>query len=224
MRVLRSKKAGAKRGAGRARGILGGLAAVVAGLTLLQVAPAAAQSFKVPARSEPLSAIGSANPIPGWTTFCQTNARDCAVDVSEQEVIRLTAQAWKAIVTVNRQVNAMLEPMTDTDHWGVSDRWDLPQDGAGDCEDYQLLKRRLLVEAGLPARALRMTVVVDETGEGHAVLMARTDRGDFILDNKHNGVLPWHQTGYTFVKREGTHGTAWVSLGQATGPSATANR
>ena len=29
-----------------------------------------------------------------------------------------------------------------------------------------------------------MTVVIDEQGEGHAVLMVRTDRGDFILDNK----------------------------------------
>jgi predicted transglutaminase-like cysteine proteinase len=184
----------------------------------------AAQTARVPTRTEPLAAIGSAAPIPGWTAFCKTNATDCAVDVSEQEVIRLTPQAWKALVAVNRQVNGMLEPMTDAEHWGVSDRWDLPDDGAGDCEDYQLLKRRLLVAQGFPARALRMTVVIDEIGEGHAVLMARTDRGDFILDNKHNGVLPWHQTGYTFVKREGSHGAAWVSLGQASGPSATANR
>lgn len=225
MRVQGCSGAGTGHGAGRRRTLLGSLvAAVLAGLALLQAEPAAAQGSKVPARSEPLAALGTANPIPGWTAFCKANERDCAVDVSQQEVIRLTPQAWKAVVQVNRQVNAMLEPMTDADHWGVSDRWDLPQDGAGDCEDYQLLKRRLLVEAGLPARALRMTVVVDETGEGHAVLMARTDRGDFILDNKHNGVLPWHQTGYTFVKREGSHGSAWVSLGQATGPTATANR
>ncbi len=224
-RVLQGKAAEANHSAGRVRAVFGRLvAAFVFGFLLVQAGPAAAQNLKVPARTEPLTPIGAANPIPGWTAFCQTSTQDCAVDVSEQEVIRLTAQAWKTIVQVNRQVNAMLEPMTDAEHWGVSDRWDLPQDGAGDCEDYQLLKRRLLVEAGLPARALRMTVVVDDTGEGHAVLMARTDRGDFILDNKHGGVLPWHQTGYTFVKREGSHGTAWVSLGQATGPSATANR
>jgi predicted transglutaminase-like cysteine proteinase len=70
--------------------------------------------------------------------------------------------------------------MTDEEHWGISDRWDLPADGFGDCEDYQLLKRRLLAEAGLPRRAMRMTVVVDETGDGHAVLMVRTDRGDVV--------------------------------------------
>ena len=47
-----------------------------------------------------------------------------------------------------------------------------------------------------------MTVVIDEKGEGHAVLTLITSRGDLILDNKTNAVLPWTQTGYTFVKRE----------------------
>ncbi len=35
------------------------------------------------------------------------------------------------------------------------------------------------------------------------MLMVRTDRGDLILDNKTNAVLPWQRTGYSFVKREG---------------------
>jgi predicted transglutaminase-like cysteine proteinase len=39
--------------------------------------------------------------------------------------------------------------------------------------------------------------------------MVRTDRGDLILDNKTNAVLPWRQTGYDFVKREGD-GPDWV--------------
>ena len=101
--------------------------------------------------------------------------------------------------------------------------WSLPTDGYGDCEDYQFLKRKLLVEAGLPRRALLMTVVIDEKGEGHAVLMART-RGDLILDNKGSSVLPWHQTGYIYVKREGQDGLAWTPLGGATSPISTANR
>ena len=80
------------------------------------------------------------------------------------------------------------------------------------------------MEAGLPRRALRMTVVIDERGDGHAVLMVRTDRGDFILDNKHQSVLPWHQTGYVYIKREGQDGRAWASLGGAVSPVTTANR
>jgi predicted transglutaminase-like cysteine proteinase len=53
------------------------------------------------------------------------------------------------------------------EHWGVEDRWDFAEDGYGDCEDYQLIKRRELVKAGLPRRAFRMTVVNDEVGDGH---------------------------------------------------------
>jgi predicted transglutaminase-like cysteine proteinase len=109
-------------------------------------------------------------------------------------------------------------------HWGVEDRWDYPDDGFGDCEDYQLLKRRLLVQAGLPRRAMRMTVVIGDGGTGHAVMIARTDRGDFVLDNKRDAVLPWTETGYIYVKQEGVDGFAWASLGGRVSPIATANR
>jgi predicted transglutaminase-like cysteine proteinase len=54
--------------------------------------------------------------------------------------------------------------------------------------------------------------------------MVRTNRGDFILDNKTNAVLPWHETGYVYVKRESQDGSAWVSLGGVTSPLVTANR
>jgi predicted transglutaminase-like cysteine proteinase len=43
--------------------------------------------------------------------------------------------------------------------------------------------------------------------------MVLTDKGDFVLDNKRNAVLPWRRTGYTFIKREGTNGKAWVAFG-----------
>ncbi len=100
----------------------------------------------------------------------------------------------------------------DHERWREGDWWSLPQDGSGDCEDYQLLKRELLVKAGLPSRALRMTVAFDEQNEGHAVLMVRTSRGDFILDNRRDEVLPPTRTGYTYVKREGQDGSGWISL------------
>ena len=67
------------------------------------------------------------------------------------------------------------------------------------------------------------TVVIDEEGSGHAVMMVRTDRGDLILDNRRTSILPWTQTGYVYVKAEGQDGLAWMSLGGATSPVATAN-
>jgi predicted transglutaminase-like cysteine proteinase len=88
----------------------------------------------------------------------------------------------------------------------------LPTDGIGDCEDYQLLKRKLLVEAGLPRRAMRMTVVIDDIGEGHAVLTVRTDAGDLILDNKVDAVMSWHEVNYEFIKRESSRLAGWLFL------------
>ncbi len=117
---------------------------------------------------------------------------------------------------MNRRINKSVEAMTDMEHLHVPDRWDLAEDGIGDCEDFQLLKRHLLAEAGLSRRAMRMTVVIDEKGEGHAVLTLITDRGDLILDNKTNAILPWHRTGYIFIKRESQDAVTWVSLGGAT--------
>jgi predicted transglutaminase-like cysteine proteinase len=147
------------------------------------------------------------------------------VNPAEPALITMTPQLWKTLNTVNRAVNTSIKPRTDMEHWGVVDRWDLPDDGYGDCEDYQLLKRKILIEKhGLPRRALRMTVVVDEEGEGHAVLMVRTNAGELILDNKRSTILSWSETGYLFVKREGQTGRDWVSLGDRSSPTTTANR
>ena len=166
----------------------------------------------------------AARPVAAWSAFCARLPAECTVDLSEPALIALTPAVWRMLATVNRRVNQRIKPVTDQAHWGVVDRWDYPDDGFGDCEDIQLLKRRMLVERRLPRRALRMTVVIDEIGEGHAVLMVRTDRGDLILDNKTNAVLPWQRTGYSFVKREGQDGRAWVSLNNGASPVTTANR
>jgi predicted transglutaminase-like cysteine proteinase len=182
-----------------------------------------ASSTAVPAASELVASSRQANPIPAWAEFCKRYPTECAVDASQPATITLTAVTWSTILEVNRRVNKSVRSLPDRDHWGVPDRWDLAEDGSGDCEDFQLLKRKLLAEAGLPRRAMRMTVVIDDRDEGHAVLMIRTDRGDFILDNKTNAVLPWSKTGYIFVKREGQDSTAWASLGGVLSPVATAN-
>jgi predicted transglutaminase-like cysteine proteinase len=158
-------------------------------------------------------ADGSAQPTAAWSEFCERNPGECAINPAEPATIQLDERVWNGIVAINKQVNAAVSPQEDIHHWGVIDRWDYPSDGYGDCEDYQILKRRLLVEAGLPRRALRMVVVLDELGQGHAVLAARTDQGDFILDNKRDAVLPWHQTGYVYIKSEGDQSVAWIALG-----------
>ncbi|WP_164255819.1 transglutaminase-like cysteine peptidase, partial [Stenotrophomonas maltophilia] len=85
---------------------------------------------------------------------------------------------------------------------GIRNWWTYPDDGKGNCNDYVLLKRKLLIEAGWPKSALSMTVVRTAEGEGHLVLMVQTDRGDLILDNMREGILVWNRTGYEFIKRQ----------------------
>jgi predicted transglutaminase-like cysteine proteinase len=196
---------------------------VVVGLVAAQ--PSQSQTLaSLPQASIPAAKVGEARPIAAWTEFCRNYAGECTLDTAEPAEITLTPKIWQTITTTNRRVNANIKPVTDQEHWGLADRWDLAEDGSGDCEDYQLLKRKLLADAGLPRRAMRMTVVIDEKNEGHAVLMVRTDRGDFVLDNKTDSVSPWFQTGYVFVKRESQDATSWVSLGGAISPTVTANR
>jgi predicted transglutaminase-like cysteine proteinase len=178
----------------------------------------------LPSTTQPVAKVGTAKPIIGWVRFCQQNPAECAVDPSEPATIELTPKDWQTLNRINQQVNASIKAKTDQDHRGVEDVWDFAEDGYGDCEDYQLVKRKRLVEAGFPRRALRMTVVIDEEGAGHAVMMVRTNRGDFILDNKRNAILPWHKTGYVYIKREGDEGSAWASLGGRTSPTMTANQ
>ena len=198
-------------------------AALFAGLVFAPEAGAQTLA-SLPSVPSAITSGASARPIAAWVDFCQSYAAECAVNTAEAAQINLTTAIWATIVSVNRRVNKSLRAVTDMDHLHVADRWDLAEDGAGDCEDFQLLKRKLLAEAGLPRRAMRMTVVIDEKGEGHAVLTLVTDRGDIILDNKTSTVLPWRQTGYTFIKRESQDTVGWVSLGRSVSPVTTANR
>ncbi len=197
---------------------------VLAGSCLMATGAAAQQTASLPAAGATAAASGSARAPYAWVEFCRNYKDECRVDTSEPDRVEMTPKVWKTIVGMNLKVNREIEPITDMDHWGVVDRWDMAEDGKGDCEEYVLVKRRKLAEAGIPRRAMLVTVVIDEENAGHAVLMIRTDRGDFILDNKRNAVLAWSQTGYVFVKREAQDRVAWTSLGGVGGPTTTAAR
>jgi predicted transglutaminase-like cysteine proteinase len=173
-----------------------------------------------PATSLQVARSGDTRPPIGWVQFCANRAYadECSVNPAEPDKVELTSRVWKMVTSVNVRVNSEIEPVTDMDHWGIIERWDMAEDGRGDCEEYVNIKRKRLVEAGIPRRALRIVVVIDEENAGHAVLMLRTDKGDFILDNKRNAVLAWHQTGYVFIKRESQDRQEWVALGGVTGP------
>lgn len=169
--------------------------------------------------SNPMAELGDSRMPIGWHDFCSRYSGDCRVPSLGPAAIALTAKTWKTLVTINDHVNRTVEPVTDQEHWGVAERWDYPTDGKGDCEDYALEKRRLLIQAGLPRQALLMTVVRDKKGDGHAVLTVVTDRGDYVLDNQEASVLAWDTTGYRFVKRQGRDNpNHWIALGDVATP------
>ncbi|MEJ2625716.1 MAG: transglutaminase-like cysteine peptidase [Pseudolabrys sp.] len=154
-----------------------------------------------------------ANAPIGWIDFCIEYKPECNTRPEPARDVVLTPKAWSDMVKVDLWVNQAIKPMTDMQHWGVVERWNFPSDGYGDCEDYVLLKRRMLMRAGWPRQALLITVVRDRHNEGHAVLTVKTNRGEFILDNQTDRVLPWNKTGYKYVKRQSqSDPNQWVAL------------
>ena len=173
------------------------------------------QSSVKPARIRPSSFMRvyrATLPPYGYVRFCGEFPRECRAGLLEDARIEATAERLAELDAMNRQVNRSIQPATDLEIYGEVERWALPTT-RGDCEDYALLKRHNLMQRGWPASALLMTVVRDEKGEGHAILTARTTKGDYILDNKTDQMRLWHETPYAFVMRQSyIDPNVWLSL------------
>jgi len=159
-----------------------------------------------------LGARTQAPPI-GWIQFCQTYKGVCDTKPMSPVDVVLDDKARKELKQINDWVNHTIKPETDMDHYGMIQWWRYPDDGAGACHSYALLKRRLLMQAGWPRQALLMTIVHEADGEGHAVLTVETDRGEFILDNLTDDILLWSKTPYHYYKRQSqVDPNSWVWL------------
>lgn len=160
-----------------------------------------------------MKVLGTARTPIGYAAFCAANPGECLPAGPKNVREELDIAKYEQLDRINREINIRIAPMTDAELYGTAERWSYPVD-RGDCEDYVLLKRKTLIEAGWDASALLITVVRDEKGAGHAVLTVATDRGDLVLDNQRDGVLPWQATGYDYVKRQSqTDPKLWVYVG-----------
>jgi predicted transglutaminase-like cysteine proteinase len=147
----------------------------------------------------------------GYYEFCKRYRSRCARPTGKDS-IKLTEERWQAMVKSNWLANTKIMPKTDKEIFGVEERWEYPNT-FGDCEDYVLLKRKLLLEQGFPLGALRITVGLDADGGGHAVLTVATDLGDFVLDNVEQEIKRWDETEIQYLKRQsGEDQNVWVSL------------
>lgn len=89
---------------------------------------------------------------------------------------------------VNLAVNHGLRYQLDSVTYGQEDYWATPAEsaarGAGDCEDFAILKMGMLAALGLPLTSMQVVVVKDvKRNMGHAVLNVRLGQTNYILDN-----------------------------------------
>ncbi|MBX3566926.1 MAG: transglutaminase-like cysteine peptidase [Rhizobiaceae bacterium] len=179
------------------------LAMVVGAIGMAAPAGAGQNAMKTGARTT--------QPI-GHYELCQQYTQECRQKTPKRAPTELTRKLWATLISVNNHVNSTVAPRTDMEMWGVEEKWSFPK-GEGDCEDYALEKRRLLMAKGVPAGDLLITVVRQRNGDGHAVLTVRTSLGDFILDNLEGRILAWSDTDYTYIKRQSElNSGVWVKI------------
>lgn len=148
----------------------------------------------------------------GHYEYCKINRADCSLVSRSTRPVKLTRERWADLVEINDFANNTVTPVTDLEYYGVEEHWVQPG-RYGDCEDYALMKRRMLMARGWPASSLLITVVRQPNGDGHAVLTVRTDRADYVLDNLEHRILQWNETEYTFLKRQAaSHSGQWEDI------------
>jgi predicted transglutaminase-like cysteine proteinase len=97
-------------------------------------------------------------------------------------------QGRARLAEINRAVNFSIRPVSDWAQYGVSDFWSSPlvtlSAGAGDCEDYAVLKYVALHEAGIAPNDLRLLIVYDPRRRtNHAVVAVHLEEEWLILDS-----------------------------------------
>ena len=130
--------------------------------------------------------------------FCLRYPTDCKSDPAQTTKVDLTAETLESMQRVNRDVNLSIMPVAKSDP--VADGGWTISPTSGDCNDYAVTKRHELLQKGLPAKALRLAVVKTQSGIGHLVLVVSTSKGNLVLDNLTETIVPWQFTKYQWMK------------------------
>lgn len=147
---------------------------------------------------------------PGATHLCATYDWACA---RTGRTVEVGENSLRVLSAVNLRANRTIRPVSDMQQYRLAERWALPTQRGGDCEDYALFKKRELIKAGFAPEQLLVAAVLDKKRQSHAVLVVRTGTQDLVLDNLTNRILPWHKTGYTFLRvQDPRQPTRWVSV------------
>jgi predicted transglutaminase-like cysteine proteinase len=131
--------------------------------------------------------------------FCLRYPADCRSSADQAIRIELNVQTMELLDRVNRDVNLSIIPRVKSYGSDLEDSWKIAPD-MGDCNDYAVTKRHNLLESGLPASALRLSVIKTASGIGHLVLIVATTNGDIVMDNLTPAIRPWQATDYQWLK------------------------
>lgn len=152
-------------------------------------------------------------PPMGFISFCLNDPSQCEGGTDTPVKKALTSESWNELNTINDYVNTNVPQVEDIANYGVNERWSYPNARGGDCEDLALLKRKMLIERGWSPADLLIAVVREWNGDGHAILVVDTDKGELVLDNKNWAIVAWNDTPYTWVKRQSRERPyIWVNL------------
>lgn len=137
----------------------------------------------------------------GYTALCKREPEYCKKTRGNLSV-RYTNKVRAQLELINRDVNEGIEYVSDEIRHGTPDLWERSVHH-GDCEEYALRKRDLLLAmGGYPPGALVFGWVIDTTRGRripHLVLVVKTSKADFILDNLRPFPYEWHASNHVWV-------------------------
>lgn len=148
-------------------------------------------------------ALGAETSPPlGFIFYCARDRSVCAprkgrsIAVGKDGRVEMGPAVAEAILTVNRAVNREIRPVAEAAN--SPDNWQANV-SAGDCEDYALTKQQRLLRAGWPSSAVLIAKVRMRDGLYHAILIARTSAGDYVLDNMTDEIRAWNGVPYRYI-------------------------
>lgn len=145
------------------------------------VAPAALIALSIAAPQRMDAATWPTASLPRYCSLPSTLPAEClpGVDAPVKWSPDLVLKLAMAKAEADRRIVPTEEPRGE-DQW----RYVGSEGGPGDCDDYAMTTRRLLLGMGVPAGAIRMLVVkAAGTGVAHLVLEVVTSKGSWVLDN-----------------------------------------
>jgi predicted transglutaminase-like cysteine proteinase len=188
-----------------------GQTAQIKGPSRVSAMQAAAAAGTAPSGDGSKIKFGALTAIPnGYYEMCAQRPNLCRVHggrlaASRDGSVRLTRDTMEQLASTNANVNASIRPV-GRDGW-------LPGRTEGDCKDFALTKRQRLITSGWPTSALPVAIVRTSSGDQHLILVARTNEGDFVLDNLIPRVVPWASAAYSWEKIQSTTDVwAWHTI------------